>query len=72
MSQFPEVFAGAFRVIPTYILEQIDRVLDAEIEKVPAAAPDREFLKDQLLDHVDQYGVIPEFTLVRQEPKDNG
>lgn len=71
MSTLPRVFGGHFRVVPTYILEQIDKLLDEQIALVPEAEADREHLKDQLLDHVDQYGVVPDFKIVPNEVTEN-
>lgn len=68
VSAFPKVFGGMFRVVPTHILERIDALLDEQIALVPAAGPDREFLKSQILDYVDRTGVIPEFSLVPRDP----
>ena len=68
MSAFPKVYGGMFRVIPTAILEKVDALLDAQLALVPEAAPDREFLKQQILDHIDQTGNIPEFAIVPRDP----
>ncbi len=70
MSAFPKVFGGMFRVIPTGILERVDRMLDEQIALVPDAAKDREFLKQQILDEVDRTGVVPDFSIVPRDPAD--
>lgn len=70
MSAFPKVFGGHFRVIPTGILERVDRMLDEQIALVPDAAKDREFLKGQILDEIDRTGVVPQFSIVPRDPAD--
>lgn len=70
MTVFPKVFGGVFRVIPTAILERVDAMLDDQIARVPDAAKDREFLKQQILDHIDATGNIPEFSIVPRDPAD--
>ncbi len=71
MSAFPKVFGGHFRVIPTAILERVDRMLDEQLANAPAdAVKDRETLKGQILDYIDEHGVIPEFTIERRPQAD--
>jgi hypothetical protein len=50
-------------ILPNALGRQIDDVLDAELAKHPAAAPDRELFRDQLINYFDEHGVIPEFSL---------
>lgn len=50
-------------VIPDYICEEIDRKLDEEIKKNPDAEKDRQILREQLIEYVNQHGIIPEFSL---------
>jgi len=57
-----------FYVVPNYIGDEIDRRLDAEIEKHPPAAKDREVLRGQLLDYVAEHGVVPDFSLTPKGP----
>ena len=52
-----------FRIVPTYILDEINAKLDVEIAKHPDAEKDRDALRAQLVDYVDQHGVVPDFTL---------
>lgn len=54
-------------IVPNYIGDEIDRKLDAEIEKHPNAAKDRHFLRGQLIDYFAKHGAVPDFSL---EPKD--
>mgnify|MGYP000305380990 CR=1 FL=1 len=70
MSAFPRVFGGHFRVIPTDILEKVDKLLDEQIALVPDAAKDRETLKSSILDYVDEHGVIPQFSIERRPEED--
>lgn len=70
MSAFPRVFGGHFRVIPTDILEKVDRLLDEQIALVPDAERDRETLKSSILDYVDEHGVIPQFSIERRPQAD--
>jgi hypothetical protein len=51
--------------VPNYLLDEIDAKLDAELEKHPAAAPDRELFRAQLIEYLDEHGVIPDFSLSR-------
>jgi hypothetical protein len=59
---------GRLVVVPNHLSAEIYRRLDAEIEKHPDAAPDREHLFQQLLDAFDRFGVIPDFSLSRATP----
>lgn len=70
MTVFPKVFGGVFRVVPNYLLEKVDALLDAQLARVPDAAKDREFLKQQIIDHIDATGDIPEFSIVPRDPAD--
>jgi hypothetical protein len=56
-----------FYVVPNCIGDEIDRLLDAEIEKVPGAAKDREVLRGQLIEYFADHGVIPEFSLAKND-----
>jgi hypothetical protein len=55
-------------IVPNYLAAELNRLLDAEIEKHPAAEKDREVLYSQLLAYVDEHGVIPDFSLARNKP----
>jgi len=52
-----------FRIVPNYLADQLNGLLDAEIAKCPDAAKDRDVLYGQLLDYVDAHGVVPQFSL---------
>jgi hypothetical protein len=52
-----------FYVVPNQIGNAIDERLDAEIEKCPDAAKDREALRSQLIEYFAEHGVIPDFSL---------
>lgn len=54
-----------FYILPNYIGDEIDRLLDAQIEKVPGAAKDRDVLRGQLIDYFADHGVIPDFSLAK-------
>ena len=56
-------------VIPSDLIDAINRRLDRAIEDCPEAAKDREFLYDQCLLAVDRYGYIPEFSLEKINEK---
>lgn len=55
-------------ILPNCIAHQIDRALDAEIAKHPAAEPDRELFRQQLINYFDEHGVVPDFSLNRNKP----
>ncbi len=54
-------------VVPNYLRDEINRRLDAEIAKEPAAEKDREALYLQLLTYFNEYGMIPDFTITPTE-----
>jgi hypothetical protein len=54
-----------FYIVPNVIGDEIDRKLDAEIQKEPGAAKDREVLRSQLIEYFAEHGVIPDFSLAR-------
>ena len=56
-----------FYAVPNYIIEEIDRKLDEAIAQVPEAECDREALRSQLLDYVNEHGNVPEFSLAKAE-----
>jgi hypothetical protein len=51
-------------VVPNYLREQIYAAIDREIERVPEAAPDREYFYKQVLGYFDEHGVVPAFSLI--------
>jgi hypothetical protein len=53
--------------VPTYIIDEINQKLDAAFRECPEAAKDRDVLYQQLLDYVDEHGVIPDFSLTKKE-----
>jgi hypothetical protein len=56
-------------IVPNYLRDQINAAIDAALVDVPEAAADREIFFAALLDHVNEHGVIPEFSLVKREPE---
>lgn len=52
-------------VIPNHLSDEINERLDAEFEKHPCAEKDREALFSQLIEYVNEHGVMPEFSLKR-------
>jgi len=54
-------------IVPDYIYNTIDEMLDREFEKYPDAEKDRRVLRSWLLGFVNEHGYIPDFTL---QPKD--
>lgn len=53
-------------IVPNYIACELNQRLDAEIEKHPHAAKDRDHLYGQLLAYVNEHGIIPDFSLEKQ------
>ena len=53
-------------IVPDVLRNTIDKKLDDAIKEVPEAAKDRSELFDQLLNYYDEYGMVPDFTLVRK------
>lgn len=53
-------------IMPNYISDRIDAALDAEIEKHPDAAKDRDVLRQQLVNHFAETGEVPKFSLERK------
>jgi hypothetical protein len=56
-------------VVPNYLADEINRRLDAEIEKHPDAAKDRDELYGSLLAYVYETGTVPDFSLARNAPE---
>lgn len=54
-------------IVPDSLSDAINKKLDAAYVGVPDAAVDREIHYQALLDHFYDYGVVPEFTLIRRE-----
>lgn len=59
------VESGGFYVVPNYLADELNRRLDAEIVRHPNAAKDRAFFYSQLLNYVNEHGVIPDFSLAK-------
>lgn len=57
----------SFYVVPNELSDLIYARIDAELEKVPEAAADREHFYAQILDYFNEHGVIPEFGLHRND-----
>ena len=51
-------------IVPDSLRNTLYKQIDAAIEKVPEAAPERELFYEQLLSYFNENGVIPEFSLV--------
>lgn len=58
-----------FVIVPNHLSNAIYQRVDAAIEKVPDAAPDREHFYSVLLSHFNEHGVIPEFSLEKLQEK---
>jgi hypothetical protein len=54
-------------IVPNVLRDQIYAKVDAEIEKVPEAAPDREHFYHQLLEFFNEHGYVPEFGLHKND-----
>ena len=53
-------------IAPNSLYDAINAKLDAAIAEFPDAERDREVLYGQLLDHFNEHGVIPDFSLVKR------
>lgn len=58
-------------IVPNELADAIYEKLDAEIAKHPDAAVDRAIFFDQLLAYYDQHGVIPEFSLAKNQESES-
>ena len=58
---------SGFILLPNYVAAEIDARLDAAIAEVPAAEKDREHLRGQLIDFFSEHGVVPDFSLARNQ-----
>lgn len=54
-------------IVPNYLKRELESRLDEQIILHPGAKKDREALYQQLLDYVNEYGVIPDFSLSPKE-----
>ena len=52
-----------FTIVPDYVHDAINALLDRELARCPSAAADRDYLYGVLLDHFDRNGVLPAFEL---------
>jgi len=63
----------AMIILPNYVSDRINAMLDAELEKHPAAAPDRDLFRQQLVNYFAATGLVPDFSLAPrsaiEEPK---
>lgn len=50
-------------VVPECLRITLEAKIDAQLEACPEVRPHREEIYRDLLAHIDEYGVIPEFTL---------
>jgi len=58
---------SGFLIVPDTLHAAINARLDAAIAKVPGAAIDRDNLYAQLLNVFNEYGVLPEFEIVKND-----
>lgn len=56
----------SFVIIPNDLRDQIYAAIDAQLQFVPEAKPDREHFYQTLLNHYNEFGVIPEFSLEKK------
>lgn len=54
-------------IVPNALSEAINKALNAAFEACPAAEKDREHLYNQLLEHFNEHGEIPSFSLQKIE-----
>jgi len=59
---------SGFYIIPNYLRDEINEKLDEQIVLEPGAEKDRKTLYQQILNYVIEHGVIPSFTLKRNQP----
>ena len=53
-------------IVPKHVSDAIDAAIDKVLAEVPDAAGDRSYFYQVLLDHFDQHGEVPEFTLEKR------
>jgi hypothetical protein len=51
-------------IVPTYLLEEINKKLDEAIENCPQAEKERDSLRARILGFVDENGYIPDIKLI--------
>lgn len=56
----------SFVIIPNDLRDQIYAAIDEQLQFVPEAKPDREHFYQTLLNHYNEFGVIPEFSLEKK------
>ena len=54
-------------VVPDYVRDDINRILDAALVECPEAAGNREVLYGQLLAYFDDNGNLPDFSIQRRD-----
>jgi len=54
-------------IVPNELRDALNEKLDAAFLEVPEAEKDRDVLYHQLLSYFDEYGVIPNFKLQKEE-----
>ncbi len=52
-------------IVPNSLADAINAKLDEAFNECPDAEQDREHLYSQLLTHFNEFGVVPDFSLVR-------
>jgi hypothetical protein len=58
----------SFFIVPNYIHDQINEMLDVALTDYPGAAPDREQLYSVLLTYVDKHGILPKSFKLEPKP----
>jgi hypothetical protein len=53
-------------IVPNCLRRELESRLDEQIALHPGAAKDREHLYSQLLEYVNEYGVVPDFSLAHK------
>lgn len=57
-------------IVHNHLRDAINAKLDAAFAVCPDAAKDRDVLYERLLEYFDEHGVIPDFSLKKQEPEE--
>lgn len=54
-------------VVPSHVEDRINLVLDVALFDCPEAVSERDVLFQQLLEHYDEHGEIPQFSIAKRE-----
>ena len=57
-------------ILPNCVATAIDCALDKAIQKCPDAEPDRDILRQRLLEYFDEHGEVPDFQLQKVTEKE--